>query len=474
MSNKRYLEIDSTYRNREQYPNPSNFTVLISQSGTRDPSHAFDPVSDASPIETWVPNNLVLTTVSVQPANTNTTSEFIVNVAKTENASRNPDYYSGYPVTINGQKVNIVKWSYTSSSSTVDSFIVTIFPPTVTTPSGGVAFSTATTVNFLDQGIIFIPDGYTADSYYTNLIVYNETVASSNVQNSWRTIISYDGSSKLAGFDNTNPVNSGGDPWALDHTLSIRKKPPKYVGTLVTPTGTQPTNTTSSFTVPPETIVNIGDFIRFTGTTYTDISYRVTNYTGEGQEANIEKMIPKIYPNIVTVDRVLSIVPPNDETFEVLAYSYDNAVPFSYNGSLVSQQEMVCYEIELVNLILPNKILVSGGLTAFYPYLHVELQNVSASSAGNINIIYSNNPSTRKMLFRAPITDIPTPTISPFIKIDGDGMVQTVKFKPNDNLKFGVYLPNGDELTTVDRDTNSPSAPDPLVQISAMFSIKRL
>ena len=78
------------------------------------------------------------------------------------------------------------------------------------------------------------------------------------------------------------------------------------------------------------------------------------------------------------------------------------------------------------------------------------------------------------MLFRAAIDDIPAPVISPFVKIDGDGMVQTVKFKPNDNFKFGVYLPNGEPLQTVELDSFSPDYPDPLLQVSAMFSLKRL
>ena len=59
MSNTRYLEIDSTYRNREEFPDPSSFNVLISQSGTRDRYQALDPVSDAAPLEVWVPTTLV-------------------------------------------------------------------------------------------------------------------------------------------------------------------------------------------------------------------------------------------------------------------------------------------------------------------------------------------------------------------------------------------------------------------------------
>ena len=77
------------------------------------------------------------------------------------------------------------------------------------------------------------------------------------------------------------------------------------------------------------------------------------------------------------------------------------------------------------------------------------------------------------MLFRAPIDDIPNPLITPFIKIDGDGMTQTIKFKPNDNFKFGVYLPDGEKFETIDNDLYSPSQSNPLVQnISSILNKK--
>ena len=67
-----------------------------------------------------------------------------------------------------------------------------------------------------------------------------------------------------------------------------------------------------------------------------------------------------------------------------------------------------------------------------------------------------------------------------FIKIDGDGMTQVVRFDPQDNLKFSVYLgtgsnPNERELFKVlPAEHFSPCPPNPLIQISAMFSIKKV
>ena len=62
----------------------------------------------------------------------------------------------------------------------------------------------------------------------------------------------------------------------------------------------------------------------------------------------------------------------------------------------------------------------------------------------------------------------------PFIKIDSDGTKQTIKFKPNDNLHFAVYLPNGKLFKTLIPENYSPNAPNPIIQISALFGLKRI
>jgi hypothetical protein len=462
MSNRRYLEIDSTYRNRNQFNNPSNFTVLIAQSGTRDAIHAYDPVSTAAPIKTWTPDNLILAggvvdTSILQPLNT--PGEFTICFPNASQASHEPGYYVGYPIQIANpvpiETVKITSWNLLStdpSTTGLDCFNVTVNPSFSSTPDGAVTFIINATN--LDIGSIFIPGGFIATNYYVGYIMYNETL------NQWRPIISYDGTNKVAGLDlsstyggpivgNPNPL----DNWTTGHVYSIREDLPKYFGTLPGPL----TGTSNTFFVDPDTIVSVGDFIRFTG---PDVSYRVTEYD--------------VDTNLITVSYNSDGNVDPGATFEVLQFTRDNAVPFCYTGSLVSQQEMVCYEIELINLILPNKTLTTGGRIAFYPHVYVELQNVSGASAGTKCVIYSNNPNAKRMLFRAAIDDIPNPVISPFVKIDGDGMVQTVKFKPNDNFKFGVYLPNGDPLETVDSDQLSPIPPDPLLQVSALFSMRRL
>lgn len=482
MSNRRYLEIDSTYRNRKQYPNPSNFTVLIAQSGTRDAMHAYDPVSLAAPQKRWVPNKLISPFISGTvdtPANAplNTPGEFVMCVLIGNNAVKDPGYYVGAPIEIASpappETVKITGWSYLSTNATHDCFTVTVSPAFSATPSGSVTFLPDTTD--LANGSVFIPDGFVADHYYVGCILYNET------QTNWRPIISYDGTTKLVGLNLSPQFGGPVDPsgWTLDDTFTIRKAPPQFTGVFPDPVPLvfpPSLNQQTSFYIPANTHVNVGDFIRFTSGAHVDTNCRVTKYIAIGTiviDLTVDPPTLNTLP-LVTTDCILNSVPANNDMFEILQFTRDNVVPFCYSGSLVSQQEMVCYEIELINLVLPNKTLTSGGRTAFYPYVYVELQNVSGASAGTKCVIYSNNPNSTRMLFRAAIDDIPSPVISPFVKIDGDGMVQTVKFKPNDNFKFGVYLPNGEPLQTVELDSFSPDSPDPLLQVSAMFSLKRL
>jgi hypothetical protein len=56
MSTARYIEVDSSYRNRLEWPNPAEFEMLISQTGRKDRNNAVDPVSTASIQKRWTSN----------------------------------------------------------------------------------------------------------------------------------------------------------------------------------------------------------------------------------------------------------------------------------------------------------------------------------------------------------------------------------------------------------------------------------
>ena len=181
-------------------------------------------------------------------------------------------------------------------------------------------------------------------------------------------------------------------------------------------------------------------------------------------------------PYIGSYNIMLRSGTPIPVDWEVQQYFCDGVQPYNYTGSTVSQNQMVCYELALNSLVLPNVILESalGGFIAFYPFIYVEIQNYTAPSGHNKNIIYSNNPNSTVAIFKAAIDNTPTPVISKFIRIDGDREVQTIKFKPNDNLKFRVYFGDGETFRTLAPDNAPPLLPNPYLQITALFEFKRV
>jgi hypothetical protein len=175
--------------------------------------------------------------------------------------------------------------------------------------------------------------------------------------------------------------------------------------------------------------------------------------------------------NSITVFPNFESIPAPGTMIEIMNFSYDNLNPFVFTGSLSTQQELVCYELELLTLILPTEILKAsyGGPITYHRYVYVELSNTC--SVGTRNIIYSNNPNATRAIFKVPLFDIQdTPY---FVKVGG-GMSQTIKFKPNDTLLFSVTLPNGQQFETIVDERFSPAAPEPRIQISAMFGLRRI
>ena len=180
--------------------------------------------------------------------------------------------------------------------------------------------------------------------------------------------------------------------------------------------------------------------------------------------------------HFLVIEPFTQVFPAAGFEFNILPFTEDHVVPYNYTGSQVSQSQSVCYQLTLEAITLPNSTISAiglGGKIAFYPYLYVEFSNISSASGQSNNIIYSNNPASNNTLFKVSVTDTPTPEISRFIKLRGDGM-QMVKFKPNDALRIRIILPNGSIFRTVTLDNAPPLLPNLLAQISLTVGIERI
>jgi hypothetical protein len=118
-------------------------------------------------------------------------------------------------------------------------------------------------------------------------------------------------------------------------------------------------------------------------------------------------------------------------------------------------------------------VLSKGARIAYYPFIYVELDNISTSSA-NKNAIYSNNPNASKAIFKVPITDLNHPSTTPFVKLTGNGMTQTLIFKSNTDMKITVRLPDGSIFKPETSENPVGKTPNPMIQLSALFGMTRI
>lgn len=533
----RYIEIDSSYRDRNLWPNISEFEVLISQSGRREQNNAFDPVSEATPIVTWSPNefiinntgsttfNVTITNITVNSDNTRTIL-FSVNNG-TDLLQTKTNYYTGSHVRLttggNLERYRIISYEFISNQ-TNNIGKITVNGLVNATIGNGITISSDVTLNdesnltINPYSFLFVPNGRSGHNAYVNCIIYNHD------KKTYRQIIDYDSISKLIKFERV----AG---WLHTDFYSIRKTPP-ISGQNITTTNfsvfslndlatfsntqmfknsflslksvTKPitwhsrlitryetltgnvtaTNSTTEVFFPEHALSDDDDYYKdafiilnpnqpLLRTTHQITSYNATTKLATFLPAfagtTAGTLIPFTFRSIFvnkSFDNTIDLT-----HFEILPFSYDNYNPFVYSGTI--QQEMVCYEIELLNLIIPNKILNCGygNRIAFYPYIYVEISNVHSRAK---NAIYSNNFNAAKVTFRVPITDVQNPMNTSFLNFDGDRMIQTIKFNPHDNLFLSVRLSNGELFKTAETELFSPSSPNPEIQISACFKLKKI
>ena len=140
--------------------------------------------------------------------------------------------------------------------------------------------------------------------------------------------------------------------WTQNDNLIIRQQPPLSTG--VTVVGTIYPNTVY-IASSSSSIDNYytGDFLRILPGSIglSDAIYKITGYVGSSNLVNLASL--NVNTTVPTI--------PVGSYYEILQFTKDNVYPFVYIGSTISQQEMSCYEIQLTNLILPNKTLINGG-----------------------------------------------------------------------------------------------------------------
>lgn len=443
-----YIEIDSTYRDREEYPLPSFFVVRSSESGRASPTQARDPVCKSSPLLTFTPFPSYTGTLTPVVPNTpggsgDMTTVLIISFSSVSNLSKQDDYYAGLVLDFGTSYGRIKYWKYLNTIGGNDEFQITLISATGPKTPGAVALINPTNLQDPANLLIYIPNSVGQNNFYINYVIFNQT------REEWLDISYYDGTSRLAQLSSVASTHYTPGSWQLGDVYILRTEAPFYYGdTLV---GISPTQATLSQLTQP------GNFLQLQTAPY--LSRRIINVNPT--------------TNIVTVSPGFPSTPAG--TYEILPFSYDNEgfLPFTSTR----KDQAVCYEVQLLNITLPNFVLDSahGSRAIYYPYVYVELTPLTGSQSPGPNVITSNNPNATGKLFRTLINDSTNLDISPIIRLDGNGMVQTIKVNATRaSFQFGVYLPDGSLFNTIVGEDYSPSPPNPLIQISAVFSFKRV
>uniref|UniRef100_A0A6C0KUC0 Uncharacterized protein n=1 Tax=viral metagenome TaxID=1070528 RepID=A0A6C0KUC0_9ZZZZ len=490
---QKYLEIDSTYRNRNLYPSPGSFIVNIAQGGGKTQFNATDPVSNAYSDITFLPsqtNNLTFKLV-IPSGNPNQPYPEIASSSKTTlvlifNLSDNTykffakdNYFSGLVLLSKQTDTNIlrriIKSRFLNAKVLVDTtidyyFLVEIdqpIPDTLVQSTTTFIVYNPTTIT-TSRSFIFLPGSVNIDNFYQNYVIYNRTRDFSGI------IISFNGTTHFAEIDTTNITG-----WLTTDIYELKKQTPIFTGLLSAglPSYPNSVNLGNGVSTGPSLInsfieaffpnIVLSENLKITNIigTYID-EYGKTVYT-----TNLQLMTK--FTTYVVVDN-LTIDLTKNYSYELLQYSYDNTNGFNYTGSMASVTQPSAYELTLNSICLPNVPLAGGGNVWNYPFLYVEIENVSSSSSNSSNIIYSNNPNCNKAVFKVPIVNITNPGEYQFLTYNGNGVGQTITIKPNSDMKLIVKLPNGKVFTPFDSDTLYGQAPDSQKQLSVLISFEKI
>lgn len=485
---KRYIHISSSHRDRTQYPLQSSFDVILSNRGqSTDPNVAKDPVISSYPILAFT--YAFMTTPYVKnlpfgilgpPPSAGTVFEPIIQNVPSPLPFPFPfpfevgdDFFCGMNITAD---MTVAFGPSQPFVSTITSYkqlthSISINPPfptkadtTVPIPLYFWVSSTSTyTISlplYMDSSHILIPYGNPNDEAYRGFILEDLIIGES------RTITHYDGTTFMATLD-----SAFGGGWALTDSYLLRETAPYVMRQIVGGTGNYIYNGVSYTYVIP-----LGGGMSNIEDTYNNMYFfNNNNYiSGIADHSLIVKYfgnsLPFPFSNLILLKTPITI--NAFDFFDILPFTRDNATPLIYFGS--EPQEMCCYSIELISLILPNVTLSTtgiGGRVINVPYVYVEFYKMNESSH---NLIYSNNPNSKNAVFLVILDDYPQTFSSPYVRVDGGMQKQIIKFKPNDSLSFRVVMPNGELFSTQTEDDLSPLPPNNSLQIELLVAIEKI
>ena len=477
-----------------------------------------------------------IATVTVDDSASSSDRKTLVITATADQLRREKNFYDGATLYLSNVRRRITYYEYISDDGGSGNGDVAVIK--VDTALTDAAYVNCTIenptlpTNLGPYGLVFVPQGEDVDNFYNGMILENMDTGTGDPETA--TILAYDGTTHMARIATTVADWSSANfnftirraprtdyghfevcasrAIQLDITDAAERSD-AYTGGFVRILSGPPTAPTfSTPTAPYGESRKITRYVALDSTMASNVAaaqstfvlssnasttdskyvgcymtvaggstYLITAYTGSTRTGTISGTFP--FPHTAgdavvirtaflqtafSVDPVAGV----GTNYEILQFSYDNFVPMAWNESVVSQQEAVLYEVKLLSLCLPNLVLdvQGGGRPCSYPCVYVRFDN---ANSGTKNAIMSNNPLSARQTFEVPVTDTTIIQNAQFIKLKCD-MVQYLRIRPCENLRFSVYLNTGELFKVEMAEDYGPLAPNYQTQITAMFSIRRV
>ena len=468
MSNDKryYLSFESQFRNRNLWPLPGEFEILVTQPGTQfEVLNTKDPVSLATPRIAWTGNLFDITNPgqSFVPCNVATGTELgslltltVIPIQAPIGTLQHQYNYYNRALLKNHAKTKqarIKEFTYLGIGAILEYGLLKTEDDIDLVNGDMIEIMEASSFEVPLNGLLFVPTGTFLDDDFFDYYICNESLGSSR---------------KVSNYDmETSTINIKVDViplfpvWLTSHNFSIRAELPNYSGIPGAGTTDKVINLTGGSSIQNN---YIGSFARVLATLYQPTF-------SNAAETEIRRIIAyDSVTKLATVEPAFS-QDPTGLTVEVLDFSYDNAQGYIYTGPLTV--DSTPYAIRLLHLVIPNQVIQGpvGGKLSLYPYVNVELSTVDIT---NQYLIMTNNPTANKVMFKVAIDNIVELDNTTFINCTSNDMIQVIRFNTNINYRLKITLPNGQIFNPVRKDTTSPSPSDLLIQVSALFEISKV
>ena len=462
---KYYLSFESQFRNRNLWPTPGEFEILVTQPGSQFAVlNTRDPVSLGTPRIAWTGNlfdvtNHGQTFVSCNVATGTELGSLLTLTVIPIQASigtlqQRYNYYNrallkNYAKT---KQARIKEFTYLGAGATLEYGLLKTEDNIDLVNGDMIEIIEASSFEAPLNGVLFVPTGTFLDDDFVAYHICNESLGSIR---------------KVSNYDTeTSTINIKVDTvplfpvWTTSHNYSIRAELPSYTDVPGVGTTDKVINLTGGSNIKDD---YTGSFLRVLPTLYQPTF-------ASPSENEIRRIVAyNSVTKLATVEPAFSQA-PTGFTVEVLNFSYDNAQGYIYTGPMTVDSSP--YAIRLLHLIIPNQVVQGsiGGKASRYPYVNVELSSVDLS---NQYMIMTNNPTASKVMFKVAVDNIVELDNTTFVNCTSNDMTQVLRVNTNVNYRLKITLPNGQVFNPVRKDTTSPSPSDLLIQISALFELTK-